>query len=75
MDWPNSRLVVVTTRRIKQSNDTPLSSLLHHFQPFTPLSFVLHNVKYAVGTNNSTVEQLMVVMRERTTTLESEQQH
>jgi len=33
------------------------------------------NVKYAVGTNNSTVEQLVVVMRERTTTLESEQQH
>jgi hypothetical protein len=33
------------------------------------------NVKSAVGTNNSTVEQLMVVMRERTTTLESEQQH
>jgi len=33
------------------------------------------NVKYAVGTNNSTVERLMVVMRERTTTLESEQQH
>ena len=34
-----------------------------------------NNVKYAVGTNNSTVEQLVVVMRERTTTLESEQQH
>ena len=33
------------------------------------------NVKYAVGTNNSTVEQLVVVMRERTTTLEREQQH
>ena len=33
------------------------------------------NVKYAVGTNNSTVEQLVVVMRERTTTLEIEQQH
>ena len=32
-------------------------------------------VKYAVGTNNSTVEQLVVVMRERTTTLESEQHH
>jgi hypothetical protein len=31
------------------------------------------NVKYAVGTNNSNVEQLVVVMRERTTTLESEQ--
>jgi len=36
---------------------------------------IRHNVKYAVGTNNSTVEQLVVVMRERTTTLESEQQH
>jgi len=36
---------------------------------------LFHNVKYAVGTNNSTVEQLVVVMRERITTLESEQQH
>ena len=35
----------------------------------------LVNVQYAVGTNNITVEQLVVVMRERTTTLESEQQH
>ena len=35
----------------------------------------LENVKYAVGTNNSTVEQLMVVMRERTTFLESEQHY
>jgi hypothetical protein len=34
-----------------------------------------YNVKYAVGTNNSTVEQLVVVLRERTTTLESEQHH
>ena len=33
------------------------------------------HVKYAVGTYNSTVERLVVVMRERTTTLESEQQH
>jgi hypothetical protein len=36
---------------------------------------ICRNVKYAVGTNNSTVEQLVVVMRERTTSLESEQQH
>jgi hypothetical protein len=36
---------------------------------------ICRNFKYAVGTNNSTVEQLVVVMRERTTTLESEQQH
>jgi len=35
----------------------------------------LRNVKYAVGTNNSTVARLVVVMRERTATLESEQQH
>jgi len=35
----------------------------------------LNNVKNAVGTNNSTVERLVVVMGERTTTLESEQQH
>jgi hypothetical protein len=33
------------------------------------------NVNEAVGTNNNTIERLMVVMRERTTTLESEQQH
>jgi len=33
------------------------------------------NVKYAVGNNNSTVERLVVVMRERTTTLESEPKH
>jgi len=33
------------------------------------------NVYYAVGANTSTVERLMVAMRERTTTLESEQQH
>jgi hypothetical protein len=39
---------------------------------------ICRNVKYAVGTNNSTnstVERLVVVMRERTTTLESEQRH
>jgi len=36
---------------------------------------ICRNGKNAVGTNNSTVEQLVVVMRERTTTLESEQQH
>jgi hypothetical protein len=35
---------------------------------------LINNVNDAVGTNNCTVEQLMVVMRERTTTLESEQQ-
>jgi hypothetical protein len=33
------------------------------------------NLKYIVGTHDSTVEQLMVVMRERTATEESEQQH
>jgi hypothetical protein len=39
------------------------------------MDVTVSKVKSAVGTNNSTVEQLVVVIRERTTTLESEQQH
>jgi hypothetical protein len=59
---------------MKRARDTHCSGVC----PSGVITFItgeFHNVKYDVGTNNSTVEQLVVVMRERTTTLESEQQH
>ena len=65
-----SRLVAqtVTVGQIHALHQGYINLILDEF--YVPL-----NVKYAVGTNNSTVEQLVVVMRERTTFLESEQHY